>query len=259
MAESTSRTVLITGASAGIGEACARRFAAGGDRLVLVARRRERLEQFARTCQTPTHIMAVDVADRESVSREFGELPAEFAEVDILVNNAGVGLGMGPAQEADLDDWQRMVETNISGVLHLVHAILPGMVARNRGHIVNIGSVSGSFVMRGSHVYSATKAFVHHLSRSLLGDLSGSRVRVTTLEPGMVETEFLDVRLRGDRERRAAIRANVDPLTSDDMAELIHYCTGLPERINVSRLEVMPVSQAYPPGFPPPARPEGSR
>ncbi|MEW8396885.1 MAG: SDR family NAD(P)-dependent oxidoreductase, partial [Candidatus Thiodiazotropha sp.] len=194
------KTILITGASSGFGEACARRYAAEGCDLVLCARRLDRLAAVASSLSSScrVHLQQLDVTDREAVAAFVEQLPEGFGEIDVLVNNAGLALGMEPAHEADLDDWETMVDTNIKGLMRMTRQILPGMVARRRGHIVNIGSPAANWPYPGSNAYGGSKAFVKQFSRGLRADLLGTPVRVTTIEPGLAETEFSLVRLKGD-------------------------------------------------------------
>jgi 3-hydroxy acid dehydrogenase / malonic semialdehyde reductase len=242
---SPSSTVLVTGASSGIGAAVARRFAASGARLVLAARRVDRLKALAAELAVPVHVVALDVRDRAAVARAVAELPEGFAAVDVLVNNAGGAIGLEPAPEADLDDWEAMVDTNCKGLMYVTRAVLPGMVARDRGHIINLGSVAGTYPYPGGNVYGATKAFVEQLSLNLRADLAGKRVRVTSVEPGMVETEFSLVRFRGDEDRAQAVYKGFPPLRAEDVAEVIHFVASLPEHVNVNRLELMSVMQSF--------------
>ena len=244
-----NRTVFITGASAGFGAACARLFAARGDRLVLAARREEPLLALCNELsqQTAVHPVILDVRRRKSVLEAVEGLPAEFATVEILVNNAGLALGLEPAQETNLDDWDAMVDTNIKGLLYCTRALLPGMVARNRGHIVNIGSIAGSWPYPGGNVYGGTKAFVEQFSRNLRADLLGKNVRVTCLAPGMAETEFSMVRFKGDAEKAAQVYAGTEALSADDIAGIVAWVTGLPPHVNVNALEVMSINQSWGP------------
>jgi 3-hydroxy acid dehydrogenase/malonic semialdehyde reductase len=237
--------VVVTGATSGIGEACARRFAAEGARVVVTGRREERLRAIADAIAG--HALVLDVRDRQAVERSLSALPPAFADVAVLVNNAGLALGLEPAQRADVDDWQQMVETNVLGLSYVTRTLLPGMVERGRGHIVNIGSVAGSYPYPGGNVYGATKAFVRQFSLNLKADLLGTPVRVTNVEPGMVDTEFSAVRFHGDRERAAAVYANMDPLTAEDIADVVFWSVGRPARVNVNTIEVMPTMQAFSP------------
>jgi 3-hydroxy acid dehydrogenase / malonic semialdehyde reductase len=243
------RTVFITGASSGFGTAAARRFAARGDRVVAAARRTERLRslvgEFDRGVLLP---LTLDVRDRSAVERAVASLPPDFAEVDILVNNAGLALGLEPAQEADLDQWEQMIETNCTGLVYMTRALLPRMVARGTGHIVNLGSIAGTYPYPGGNVYGATKAFVHQFSLNLRSDLHGTGVRVTCVEPGLSGgTEFSEVRFGGDRERAAGVYAGTQPLTADDIADAIDWATSQPPHVNVNIIELMATSQSFAP------------
>jgi 3-hydroxy acid dehydrogenase/malonic semialdehyde reductase len=240
--------IFITGASSGFGAACARRFAADGARLILAARRTERLLQLQRELATPTHVVTLDVRDRAAVDRAVAALPADFAPVTVLINNAGGALGLEPLHEGDVADWETMIDTNVKGLLYLTRALLPGMVARDRGHVVNLGSVAATYAYPGGNVYCGTKAFVRQLSLCLRADLFGSQVRVTDIEPGLCETEFSLVRFHGDAARARQAYQGVEALTGDDIADLIHFCVTRPGRVNINTLEVMPVMQA--PGGP---------
>jgi 3-hydroxy acid dehydrogenase / malonic semialdehyde reductase len=240
--------VLITGASAGFGVAIAERFARDGARLVLAARRAERLHELARRLQVPVQVLALDVRDAEAVTRSLGSLPPEFAGIDLLINNAGLALGLEPAHAAQLADWEQMVDTNIKGLMYVTRAVLPGMVARRRGHIVNIGSIAGEWPYPGGNVYGATKAFVRQFSLNLRADLLGTPVRVTDIEPGLCGgTEFSQVRFHGDQQRAARVYENVQPLTAEDIAETVHWVATRPAHVNINTLSLMPVAQAFAP------------
>jgi NADP-dependent 3-hydroxy acid dehydrogenase YdfG len=242
------KTVLITGASAGFGEACARKYAGQGNRLILAARRLEKLEALQQQLPgSECYLLQLDVRDRNGVAERFSTLPEPFLEVDILINNAGLALGLEPAHETNLDDWETMVDTNIKGLIYCTRQILPGMVQRRRGHIVNVGSVTGSAAYPGANVYGATKAFVKQFSYNLRSDLLGTPVRVTNIEPGLSETEFSLVRFAGDAERASEVYKGAQPLTATDIAEIIYWVTSLPPHVNINRLEVMPVCQAWGP------------
>lgn len=245
MASLSSETVLITGASSGIGEAAARQFAAQGSRLVLVARRGERLAAIAASLPVPCHVLALDLREGEAVDRALAALPAEFAEVGVLINNAGGALGLEPAPRADWADWQAMVDVNVTALLRVTRAVLPGMVARRRGHVLNLGSVAGTYPYPGGNVYGAAKAFVAQFALNLRADLAGTGVRVTNVEPGMVETEFSVVRFKGDEARAGAVYANMKPLGPDDIAEVLVWCATRPAHVNVNRVELMPTQQAF--------------
>jgi len=242
------KTVLITGASAGFGTACARRYAAAGNRLVLAARRIERLHALQDELGgTECHILQLDVRDRHKVESAVAGLPPEFQDVDILVNNAGLALGLEPAHEAEMENWERMVDTNIKGLMYCTRQVLPGMVERQRGHIVNIGSVAGSTPYPGGNVYGATKAFVKQFSNNLRADLVGTPVRVTNIEPGLAETEFSLVRFNWDAARASTVYEGTQPLSGEDIAEIVFWTTSMPPHVNINRLEVMPVCQAWGP------------
>lgn len=244
-----SKTVFITGASAGFGAACARMFASRGDRLILVARRKEELLKLRDelASQTAVHIMQLDVRNRTALEQAISELPEEFRAVDLLINNAGLALGLQPAHQTELDDWEVMIDTNIKGLTYCTRFLLPGMVERNRGHVINLGSTAGSWPYPGGNVYGGTKAFVEQFSRNLRTDLLGSRVRVTCIKPGMAETEFSKVRFKGNEEQAVKVYAGTEPLTAEDVAEIIVWVSSLPEHVNINSLEVMSIFQTWGP------------
>lgn len=244
-----SQIALITGATSGFGAACARRFAAEGWRLILCGRRQERLDELRAelAATAPVHTFPLDVRDEAAVNAAVAELPAEFAEIDLLVNNAGLALGLEPAHRCDMQDWRDMVDTNIKGLLYCTQAILPGMAERNRGHIVNIGSVAGAYPYPGGNVYGATKAFVKQFSLNLRADLLGTKVRVTNIEPGMAETEFSLVRFKGNDDKAARIYEGVQPLRPEDIADVVYWAANRPAHVNINSVEVMPVCQAFSP------------
>jgi 3-hydroxy acid dehydrogenase/malonic semialdehyde reductase len=241
--------VLITGASSGFGEACARRFAKEGWKLILAARRKERLKALKEELgkETSVHIIMLDVRDQDAVKTELSNLPESFSEIDVLVNNAGLALGLEPAHESDISDWDAMVDTNIKGLMYCTRAVLPGMVARNQGHIINIGSIAGDWPYPGGNVYGASKAFVKQFSRNLRSDLHGAAIRVTNIEPGLAESEFSVVRFKGDTKKAAGVYDGTQPITPVDIAEMIYWVVSLPSHININRLEVMPVCQTWAP------------
>ena len=242
-------TVLITGASSGFGAAIARRFAARGDRVIAAARRAERLAALADELGPDLLLpLTLDVRDRSEVERTAAALPPAFAEVDILVNNAGLALGLEPAAEADVGQWEQMIQTNCTGLVYLTRAILPQMVARGRGHVINLGSIAGTYPYPGGNVYGASKAFVHQFSLNLRADLHGTGVRVTCVEPGLSGgTEFSDVRFGGDRDRAAGVYAGTQPLTADDIAAAVEWAASQPPHVNVNVIELMPTSQSFAP------------
>ena len=243
-----SQIVLVTGASSGFGAALVRRFVAAGARVIAAARRADRLDQLAGELGPAVLPITLDVRDRASIQRLIDDLPPELAAIDVLVNNAGLALGIEPAQRASLDDWEQMIATNCQGLVACTRAVLPGMVARGRGHIVNIGSIAGSYPYPGGNVYGATKAFVAQFSLNLRSDLHGTGVRVTCIEPGMCGgTEFSQVRFGGDQAKAAAVYAGMQPLTAEDIAEAVHWATSQPAHVNVNRIELMPVAQSFSP------------
>jgi 3-hydroxy acid dehydrogenase/malonic semialdehyde reductase len=192
-------------------------------------------------------VLELDVSSRGDVEAALTALPAPFAEVDILVNNAGLGLGLEPAHEASLDDWDTMIDTNCKGLVYVTRALLPGMVRRNRGHVVNLGSVAATYPYPGGNVYGATKAFVHQFSQNLKADLVGTRVRVTDVQPGMVETDFSLVRFKGDAERASKVYAGLDALSPADIADIVLFCVTRPAHVNLNVVEVMPADQGFGP------------
>ncbi|MDQ2075756.1 SDR family oxidoreductase [Marinimicrobium sp. ABcell2] len=244
-----AKTVLITGASSGFGAACAEKFAEAGHNLILLARRLDRLETLQHTLQDrcQVHIDRLDVTDSSAVSDVLNRLPSAFKNIDILINNAGLALGLDPAHSASLEDWETMVNTNILGLLRVTHQILPGMVAKDSGHIVNIGSTAGSWPYPGGNVYGATKSFVQTFSRQLRADLLGKHIRVSNIDPGLAETEFSQVRFKNDREQATGVYKGTQPLTAKDIAEIVFWVTSVPPHININALEVMPVCQAWGP------------
>jgi len=241
------RLVLITGASAGIGEACAEAFAREGARLILAARRHDRLTSLAARLAndhgTASHLLELDVRDREAVNDAIGGLPDGFADIDILINNAGLSRGLDRMQDGDHLDWEEMIDTNVKGLLWVSRAVLPGMVARDRGQIVNIGSVAGHQVYQSGNVYCATKYAVRALTQGLRLDLLGTRVRCSTVDPGMVQTEFSEVRFHGDQERAAKVYLNFPPLQPADVAETILFCATRPPHVVVQEILLMPQDQ----------------
>lgn len=241
------RVVFITGATSGFGAAAARQFSAAGARLVLAGRRAERLSALKAELGDCVHPLPLDVRDRDAVQAAVEGLPPDLAAVDVLVNSAGLAAGLDPVHKADLDDWDQMVDTNVKGLMYVTRAVLPGMVARNRGHVINLGSVAGSYPYPAGNVYGGTKAFVKQFSLGLRADLLGTAIRVTDIEPGLCETEFSVVRFKGDVARASKVYEGTTPLSGDDVASCIFWVASLPEHININRLEVMPVCQAFSP------------
>jgi serine 3-dehydrogenase len=240
-------TVLISGASSGIGEACARTFGGAGHDLILVARREERLIRLSQelTSQYPiqVHLFPLDVRDLEKIKSLFESNTPLFQKVDILINNAGLARGLGPIQEGLPEDWDVMIDTNIKGMLYLLHSFLPGMIERKRGHIINIGSIAGHWVYEKGAVYCASKFAVKAINEGLRLDLHGTGIRVTAISPGMVETEFSEVRF-GDKERAKALYANRKPLTAADIAETALWCAQRPPHVNIQEIILFPTDQA---------------
>ena len=242
-----NKVVMITGATSGIGMACARKFAENGDRLILTGRNEDRLadikkELVAQGADVLT--LAFDVRDREKASQAVKTLPAEWQEIDVLVNNAGLALGLEPEYEGNLDDWETMIDTNIKGLLTMTRLVVPGMVQRNRGHIINVGSVAGDAAYAGGNVYCATKAAVKALSDGLRIDVANTSIRVTNLKPGLVETNFSNIRFHGDSERAANVYKGVKPLTGDDIADVAVYASNAPAHVQIAEVLILATHQA---------------
>ena len=240
--------VLITGATSGFGLVTAKLFAKDGAKIVGTGRRKERLDELHRELGDNFLPLAFDVGKRPEVERAIASLPTGFAAVDILINNAGGALGLDPAQSAQLDDWDAMIDANVKGVVYCTRLLLPGMVERNRGHIVNIGSTAAEWPYPGGNVYGASKAFVHQFSNNLRADLFGTAIRVTDIQPGLVGgTEFSQVRFKGDRQKVQAVYEGTQALTPEDIADAIHWVATRPAHVNINTLQLMPVSQAFGP------------
>ncbi|GAB2541160.1 SDR family NAD(P)-dependent oxidoreductase [Rhodanobacter koreensis] len=240
----TLKTAWITGATSGFGAATVERFVAGGWRVIASGRRAERLQQLvARHGAERIHVTAFDVRDEAAMRAAHAALPAAFAGIDLLVNNAGLALGTAPAQQADLAQWMQMIDTNVTALVSLTHLLLPQLIER-RGAIVNISSIAASYAYRGGNVYGATKAFVTQFSQNLRTDLHGTGVRVSSVEPGMAETEFTLVRTGGDQAASDQLYAGAHPITSGDIADTIWWIANLPPHLNINRVEVMPVNQS---------------
>ncbi|WP_017318139.1 SDR family oxidoreductase [Mastigocladopsis repens] len=242
-----NQIILITGASSGIGAACAKVFASAGAKLILAARRLERLQQVVETLHTTSlqiHLLQLDVCDRAAVESAISSLPPSWSDIDILINNAGLSRGLDKLHEGDFQDWEEMIDTNIKGLLYLTRYVVPGMVKRDRGHVVNIGSIAGHQTYPGGNVYCGTKAAVRAISEGLKQDLLGTPIRVTSVDPGMVETEFSEVRFHGDSDRAKKVYQGVTPLTPDDVADVIFFCVTRPSHVNINEVVLMPVDQA---------------
>lgn len=242
-----NKIVLITGATSGIGLGCARRFAQNGDKLILTGRNEQRLKEIGKELNergTQVLTLAFDVRDREKAAQCINELPAEWREIDVLVNNAGLALGLEPEYEGSLDDWETMIDTNIKGLLIMTRLVVPGMIARNRGHIINVGSVAGDAAYAGGNVYCATKAAVKALTDGLRIDVANTAVRVTNLKPGLVETNFSNIRFKGDADRAKKLYTGIKPLTGDDIADVAVYAANAPEHVQIAEVLILATHQA---------------
>ena len=239
-------TAIVTGATSGIGEATARALAEAGWQVVVTGRRAERLEALARELGEGVHAAAFDIRDIDATRAAIDALPEAFAGVDLLVNNAGLALGTGPAQSASLDDWRTMIDTNVTALVAVTHMLLPRLIER-RGAIINMASVAGSYPYPGGNVYGGTKAFVQQFTLNLRSDLHGTGVRVSAIDPGMVETDFTVVRTGGNQEASDKLYAGANPLTAEDIAEAVLWIATLPPHVNINQLELMPVSQSFAP------------
>ena len=241
------KTILITGATSGIGEACARKFAENGDRLILTGRNEQRLADIKKELTekgTEVLTLAFDVRDREKAKKYIAELPAEWQTIDVLVNNAGLALGLEPEYEGNIEDWETMIDTNILGLLTMTRLIVPGMVERNSGHIINVGSVAGDAAYAGGNVYCATKAAVKALSDGLRIDVANTAVRVTNLKPGLVETNFSNIRFYGDTDRAANVYKGIKPLTGDDIADVAVFAANAPAHVQIAEVLILATHQA---------------
>ncbi len=240
--------VLITGASSGIGAACARSLGAAGAKLVLVARRQERLqalkEELEREFALPVHTVVLDVRSSEAVEQAMADLPPSWSAIDILINNAGLSRGLDPLPAGQIQDWEEMIDTNIKGLLYVTRALVPGMIRRGRGHVVNIGSLAGYDTYPRGNVYCATKAAVRVLSTGLRQDLLGTPVKVSCVNPGLVETEFSQVRFKGDDLKAKQPYVGLTPLEAEDVAEVVLFCLTRPPHVNIPEILVLPRDQA---------------
>ena len=248
MASIQKQIVVITGASSGIGASCAKMFAKEGASLILAARRRNKLEAVAtelkQAYQSKIYLLEIDVSDRHTVETSLASLPESWRKVDILVNNAGLSRGIDKFQRGDIQNWEEMIDTNLKGLLYVTRSLLPGMVERDRGHIINIGSIAGHQAYTGGNVYCATKAAVKTLSQGLKMDLLGTPVRVSCVDPGTVETDFSNVRFRGDTERAKKVYQGMNALTPDDIAEIVVFCATRPSHVNMSEVLVLATDQS---------------
>jgi 3-hydroxy acid dehydrogenase / malonic semialdehyde reductase len=246
------KIILITGASSGIGAACARLFASQGAKLILLARREERLKALVNElvglgiARSHFHTVTVDVRDRVELQLALDNLPSQWLSIDILVNNAGLSRGLNKLYEGEIADWEEMIDTNVKGLLYVTRAVVPGMVARDNGHVVNIGSIAGHQTYPNGSVYCGTKAAVRSISEGLKIDLLGTKVRVTSIDPGLVDTEFSTVRFHGDSTRAASVYQGLIPLSAIDIADTMLFCITRPAHVNISEILLVPTAQATP-------------
>ena len=240
-----NRTVLVTGATAGIGAAAARKFVAHGWKAIITGRREDRLQNLvAELGQEHVHPVSFDIRDEAAIAQALANLPDGFRDIDLLINNAGLALGTAPAQEAQLDQWRQMIDTNITGLVTITHALLPRLIER-KGMIINLSSVAATYPYRGGNAYGGTKAFVRQFSLGLRSDLHGTGVRVTSIEPGMVETEFTLVRTGGDQTASDTLYQGANPMTAEDIANTLFWVASQPSHLNINTLELMPVTQSF--------------
>lgn len=238
--------ILVTGATAGFGECITRRFIQQGHKVIATGRREERLQELKDELGDNLYIAQLDVRNRAAIDTMLATLPDGWKAIDVLVNNAGLALGLEPAHKASVEDWENMIDTNNKGLVYMTRAVLPGMVERNRGHIINLGSTAGSWPYAGGNVYGATKAFVRQFSLNLRTDLHGTAIRVTDIEPGLVGgTEFSNVRFKGDDAKATNTYKDTNALTPEDVTEAVWWVATLPAHVNINTLEMMPVSQTY--------------
>jgi len=244
MTDLKNKIVLITGASAGIGQACARKFAEQGSKLILAARRMDRLEELQKTLKTDCLIIELDLQDKEAVASAIESFPDEWKEIDVLVNNAGLGRGLEKLHEGNIDGWEEMIDTNIKGLLYISRAVIPGMVERKKGHVINIGSIAGHQVYPGGNVYCATKHAVDALTKGMRLDLVDTPLRVSTVDPGLVETEFSVVRFYGDNERAMNTYKGYKPLEAGDVADAVVWIADRPAHVQIAEVTIFPTAQA---------------
>ncbi|MBN3217576.1 bifunctional NADP-dependent 3-hydroxy acid dehydrogenase/3-hydroxypropionate dehydrogenase YdfG [Pectobacterium polaris] len=238
--------IFVTGATAGFGESITRKFISAGHKVIATGRRQERLDALKAELGDALYPLKLDVRDRQAIEQAVASLPAEWQTIDVLVNNAGLALGLEPAHKASVDDWENMIDTNNKGLVFMTRALLPAMVERNIGHVINIGSTAGNWPYAGGNVYGASKAFVQQFSLGLRADLSGTRIRVTNIEPGLVGgTEFSAVRFKGNDDKVSKTYDNTTPLTAEDVSEAVFWVSTLPAHVNINTLEMMPVSQSF--------------
>lgn len=242
------KIILITGASNGIGRACAEEFAKHGAKLILLARRLDRLTELAavlkKSFNTATYVAQCDVTQLAEVQQVLNQLPTEWQAIDVLINNAGLSLGLESIATGNTQDWDQMIDTNIKGLLYVTRTVTPGMLQRNHGHVINIGSISGHQVYPGGTVYCSTKYAVNAITQGLKLDFHGTKLRVSTVDPGITETEFSTVRFKGDQTKASAVYQNANPLLPSDIADAVYYCASRPAHVNVSEIIVLPTSQS---------------
>ena len=238
--------VLITGATSGFGMSCAELFAKKGYKTILIGRRKDRLVKLSKKLGEKKNLpIQLDVRDKVKVYKEVDNLPKDFKKISVLINNAGLAWGFETAQDVDIEKWETMIDTNCKGLVYMTKAVLPGLIKRNKGHIVNIGSVAGSYPYGGGNVYGGTKAFVKQFSLGLKSDLLGTRVKITNIEPGMADTEFSLVRFSGNKKKAKDVYKNMTPLTGTDIAETIFWAINRPSHVNINRIELMPLQQGF--------------
>ena len=242
-----NKIVLITGATSGIGLACAKKFAENGDKLILTGRKEQRLAEISNSLKeknVKVLTLAFDMRDREAAIQSYNNMPEEWKEIDVLVNNAGLALGLEPEYEGSLEDWETMIDTNIKGLLTMTRLVVPGMVKRNRGHIINVGSIAGDAAYAGGNVYCATKAAVKAITDGLRIDVAHTAIRVTNLKPGLVETNFSNTRFHGDTDRAAKVYEGIKPLIGDDIADVAVYAANAPEHVQIAEVTILATHQA---------------
>ena len=237
--------VLITGATSGIGKSCAEFFSKKGYKTILIGRRKKRLISISKKLKKPSLPLQLDVRDKKEVFKTISELPKDFKKISVVINNAGLAWGVEPAQDADLKKWETMIDTNCKGLIYMTKAVLPDLIKRNNGHIINIGSVAGTYPYSGGNVYGGTKSFVKQFSLGLKSDLLGTKIRITNIEPGMTNTEFSKIRYSGDKKKADKVYEKMSPLTGLDIAETIYWCVERPKHVNINSIELMPLQQGF--------------
>ena len=237
--------VLITGATSGFGMSCAELFSRKGYKTILIGRRKKRLISISKKLKKPSLPLQLDVRDKKEVFKTISELPKDFKKISVVINNAGLAWGVEPAQDADLKKWETMIDTNCKGLIYMTKAVLPDLIKRNNGHIINIGSVAGTYPYSGGNVYGGTKSFVKQFSLGLKSDLLGTKIRITNIEPGMTNTEFSKIRYSGDKKKANKVYEKMSPLTGLDIAETIYWCVERPKHVNINSIELMPLQQGF--------------